>query len=184
MLPAMTELFRAGRLVPENAAAQAIDSKAISEHVTSSWYADSTNSLTPDLGLTQPQYPKNNAYSWIKAPRYSGVPYETGSLARMSVNKEYAGGISVMDRHLARAHESLKIAEVLQVWVEQLSPDGPVCTECPVPASATSCGLIEAPRGALGHWVQISNSKISRYQIITPTCWNASPGMTAQYQDR
>ncbi|MCK5257459.1 MAG: nickel-dependent hydrogenase large subunit, partial [Deltaproteobacteria bacterium] len=34
----------------------------------------------------------------------------------------------------------------------------------------------EAIRGALGHWVEYdANSKISHYQIITPTCWNASP---------
>ena len=35
--------------------------------------------------------------------------------------------------------------------------------------------MTEAPRGALGHWVQIANGKIARYQIVTPTCWNASP---------
>jgi hydrogenase large subunit len=35
--------------------------------------------------------------------------------------------------------------------------------------------VTEAPRRALGHWLQITKSKISRYQIITPTCWNASP---------
>ncbi len=48
-------------------------------------------------------------------------------------------------------------------------------TSAPVPLSAASYGLTEAPRGALGHWLQISNSKISGYQVITPTCWNASP---------
>ena len=36
-------------------------------------------------------------------------------------------------------------------------------------------GLIEAPRGALGHWVNVKGNKISSYQIITPTAWNASP---------
>jgi hydrogenase large subunit len=36
-------------------------------------------------------------------------------------------------------------------------------------------GLIEAHRGALGHWVAIENGKIARYQVITPTTWNASP---------
>jgi hydrogenase large subunit len=35
--------------------------------------------------------------------------------------------------------------------------------------------LTEAPRGALGHWLQIADSKIANYQVITPTCWNASP---------
>jgi hydrogenase large subunit len=41
--------------------------------------------------------------------------------------------------------------------------------------SASGYGLTEAPRGALGHWVDISSSHISRYQVITPTAWNASP---------
>ena len=36
-------------------------------------------------------------------------------------------------------------------------------------------GLIQAPRGSLGHWIKIKGSKIERYQIITPTTWNASP---------
>jgi hydrogenase large subunit len=35
--------------------------------------------------------------------------------------------------------------------------------------------LTEAPRGALGHWVNINNGLVSNYQIVTPTCWNASP---------
>jgi hydrogenase large subunit len=34
---------------------------------------------------------------------------------------------------------------------------------------------LEAPRGALGHWVKIKDAKIEKYQIITPTAWNASP---------
>ncbi len=33
----------------------------------------------------------------------------------------------------------------------------------------------EAPREALAHWVDIAVGKISRYQIVTPTNWNASP---------
>ena len=36
-------------------------------------------------------------------------------------------------------------------------------------------GLTEAPRGALGHWLQIADGKIARYQVITPTCWTISP---------
>jgi len=41
--------------------------------------------------------------------------------------------------------------------------------------SGYGVGLSEAPRGALGHWVEITDGKISHYQVITPTCWNASP---------
>jgi hydrogenase large subunit len=51
----------------------------------------------------------------------------------------------------------------------------PSCAAYTTPANAAGLGLTEAPRGALGHWLQIAGGKISRYQIITPTCWNASP---------
>ena len=36
-------------------------------------------------------------------------------------------------------------------------------------------GLIQAHRGALGHWVTLEDGKIAEYQVITPTAWNASP---------
>jgi len=36
-------------------------------------------------------------------------------------------------------------------------------------------GLIQAARGCLGHWVKFKNNQIEKYQIITPTAWNASP---------
>jgi hydrogenase large subunit len=169
------KLFYGGRAVNGSGAIQPVDVAAIAEQVSSSWYADSTSNLNPAFGATTPQHPKNSAYSWLKAPRYSGQTYETGALARMWINADYTRGISVMDRHLARARETLKIAEVLQGWVDEIIVGAPVYTECPVPASASSYGLTEAPRGALGHWLQISNSRISRYQVITPTCWNASP---------
>jgi hydrogenase large subunit len=91
------------------------------------------------------------------------------------VNGDYQNGISVMDRHQARAHEALKVALAMRDWVGGLVPSGPVFQQHSAPASATGYGLTEAPRGALGHWVNISGGRISRYQIVTPTCWNASP---------
>jgi hydrogenase large subunit len=93
----------------------------------------------------------------------------------MWVNGDYRQGISVMDRHAARAQETLKIAQAMQTWVAQLTANGAVYSKPTIPASASGIGLTEAPRGALGHWLQTSSGKISRYQIITPTCWNASP---------
>ena len=36
-------------------------------------------------------------------------------------------------------------------------------------------GFVEAPRGALGHWIDIENRKIKNYQCVVPTTWNASP---------
>ncbi|MCZ7678232.1 MAG: nickel-dependent hydrogenase large subunit [Sandaracinaceae bacterium] len=36
-------------------------------------------------------------------------------------------------------------------------------------------GSHEAPRGALGHWIQIEDKKIKNYQAVVPTTWNAGP---------
>ncbi len=173
------KLLRRGRVLNGSNTVQGVSATSITEQVTNSWYADSDNNLNPASGATNPVYPKNKAYSWLKAPRYAGQPYEVGPLARMWVNSDYRNGISVMDRHLARAYETLKVAQAMQTWVNQLVVGGPILNSTPLPSSATAIGLTEAPRGALGHWVQISGSKISRYQIVTPTCWNASPRDTA-----
>jgi Ni,Fe-hydrogenase I large subunit len=43
------------------------------------------------------------------------------------------------------------------------------------PARAQGYGYLDAPRGALGHWVQIEDGKISRYQCVVPSTWNCSP---------
>ncbi len=43
------------------------------------------------------------------------------------------------------------------------------------PKKAVGVGLYEAPRGGLSHWVTIENGKISNYQCIVPTTWNACP---------
>jgi hydrogenase large subunit len=165
------------RGVSENGSTEvgALDLAAITEKVTYSWYADSTDNLPPASGDTIAQYPKGDAYSWLKAPRYGGKPFECGALSRMWVNGDYTKGISVMDRHRARAYETLKIAQAMQGWVNEVAVGGSVFTRAIAPATAQTIGLTEAPRGALGHWLRIDSSRISRYQVITPTCWNASP---------
>jgi len=152
-----------------------MDPSQITEQVAYSWYANSTNNLKPSSGQTTPQFPKTNAYSWLKAPRYRNAPYEVGPLARMWVNGDYSRGISVLDRHLARAQEALKVAQAMQSWVTQLDPSAPVYQQYSTPGEGSAFGLTEAPRGALGHWVRINNHKIANYQVVTPTCWNASP---------
>jgi hydrogenase large subunit len=43
------------------------------------------------------------------------------------------------------------------------------------PSSAKGFGYMEAPRGALGHWIVIKGNKIENYQMVVPTTWNASP---------
>lgn len=43
------------------------------------------------------------------------------------------------------------------------------------PLRAKGYSLSEAPRGALAHYVDINNKKVSNYQMVVPTTWNASP---------
>jgi hydrogenase large subunit len=154
---------------------QQVQTGSITESVTYSWYDNSTNNLKPTGGSTKAVYPKTNAYSWLKAPRYNGKPFEAGPLARMWINGDYRKGVSVMDRHLARANETLKIAEAMNDWLDQLAVGGQVYSTFTTPSSGSGEGLTEAPRGALGHWITLNGGNIGNYQIVTPTCWNASP---------
>lgn len=43
------------------------------------------------------------------------------------------------------------------------------------PKEAKGVGILDAPRGGLGHWVHIKDGRISNYQCIVPTTWNSSP---------
>jgi hydrogenase large subunit len=43
------------------------------------------------------------------------------------------------------------------------------------PTEANGVGFVEAPRGALGHWIKIKDKKTESYQIVVPSTWNASP---------
>jgi hydrogenase large subunit len=167
-------LFKRGRMVNGNPAVQSVDVAQITEHIRHSWYS-SGDKLNPAVGDTVPQYPKDGAYSWLKAPRYGGVPYEVGPVARMTINGDYSNGVSTMDRHLARAREARKIALAMKNWLAALVPGQTAYTDTPKPTTATGEGLTEAPRGALGHWLQVDNSVIAKYQVVTPTCWNLSP---------
>jgi len=75
----------------------------------------------------------------------------------------------------------LKVAQAMLGWLDELEAniaggDEEIYLD-PTPATDVSGnGLTEAPRGALGHWLDIgSDGKLSRYQVISPTTWNCSP---------
>ena len=94
----------------------------------------------------------------------------------MWVNGEYQEGISVIDLHAARALETKKVALAIEEWVKEIKLNEPINSgEVKIPQKSSGIGLTEAPRGALGHWVNIKNAKTDNYQIITPTAWNVSP---------
>ncbi len=147
----------------------------ITEYVKYSRYTANSGNKNPSVGVTEPVADKAGAYSWDKSPRYLGKVHEVGPLARMWVNGDYRRGISVLDRIAARAFETKKVADAMVDWLDQLVPGGPVFAANSIPATGSGIGLTEAPRGALGHWLQISASRVARYQVITPTGWNASP---------
>ncbi|UCE60579.1 MAG: nickel-dependent hydrogenase large subunit [Phycisphaerales bacterium] len=168
-----TKLFDAGRYT--DGSPGSLDPAEITEYVTHAWYTPACDDKNPADGVTEPDATKPGAYSWLKAPRYLDKPHELGPLARMWINGDYTNGISVLDRIMARALEAKKIADEMDTWLDDLVPGDPVYQASSIPQTATGMGLTEAPRGALGHWMSIDNSVISRYQVITPTNWNASP---------
>ncbi|MFB3893413.1 MAG: nickel-dependent hydrogenase large subunit [Phycisphaerae bacterium] len=168
-----SKLLARGRYTEGNYAA--VDLNQIKEYVKYSYYTTASGNRNPSVGITQPSVDKAGAYSWVKAPRYAGKVHEVGPLARMWVNGDYRKGISVIDRVAARAYEAKKVADAMAGWLTQLRAGASDYTYKAEPASASGIGLTEAPRGALGHWMQVASKKISRYQIITPTAWNASP---------
>ena len=144
-------------------------------------------------------------YSWIKAPRYEDMAMEVGPLSRMLVAyasghkrvkevvdmvlKKLGAGpaalFSTLGRVAARGVETLVTAEMLPVWTGQLAENmkkgelrihnGEKWDPSTWPSEAKGYGFYEAPRGALGHWINIKDKKIANYQCVVPSTWNGSP---------
>lgn len=181
-----------GRLTQGQAAP--VDQAKITEDTTTAFFS-SPSGLHPFAGDSTPAPHKPGAYSWLKAPRYEDQPYEVGPLARMLVAHQAghaqakpliagllgklglgAGDLdSVMGRHAARALECKLVAEACAGWLAKLQPGQPTFADFNLPASGKGVGLTEAPRGALGHWIEIADHKIRNYQCVVPTTWNSSP---------
>jgi len=188
------KLFQAG-IVSPNLKAEPFDKENITEDLKHSWYADADSGKNPAAGDTKPEPGKSRAYSFIKSPRYQGKVCELGPLARMvnnyvrgekttkelvdsllaELNAETDALFSVLGRHAARALESKLVADAMVDWLQAIKPAEPTIVEHEIPDTAQGAGLTEAPRGAVGHWMTIKDKKTQRYQVITPTAWNASP---------
>jgi hydrogenase large subunit len=168
-----SKLLARGRFT--DGAFQTVDPADITEYVKYAWYTAASGNVNPASGVTEPDAEKVGAYSWNKAPRYLNKVHELGPLARMKINGDYTGGISAMDRLMVRALEAKKIADAMDGWLNELTVGATAYQYNTVPTSGAGIGLTEAARGALGHWVAIADSRISRYQVVTPTTWNASP---------
>ncbi len=147
----------------------------------------------------------DQSYSWLKSPRWKGHVMEVGPLARVLMlyakghkpTQELAGYAlkkldlpltamySTLGRTAARTLESKIIADQMPVWFDQLlanikAGDLSVHNEAKWapstwPAEARGVGFMEAPRGALAHWVVIKGTKIDNYQAVVPSTWNAGP---------
>ncbi|MYL35824.1 Ni/Fe hydrogenase [Pontibacillus yanchengensis] len=146
----------------------------IQEKIDYSWYKAQDSTYSPSELIPEPDMDKEKAYSWVKAPRYNGLPFEVGPLARLILSGNYDNGISAMDRTIARAIEAKKIAEIMKVLLQQIIPGVDIQDQYKIPKTAEGRGLVDTTRGALGHWLKIKDEKISFYQIITPSTWDFS----------
>jgi hydrogenase large subunit len=164
---------------------RAFDQEKITEDVSHSWFDDSAHPKHPFEGETRPYAigKERGKYSWSKAPRYDGMPAETGPLAEMVAAGDpllsdfmRQDGPSVFIRELARLIRPAYLIPLMEQWLEEtIRCHEEFYQDHRKKENGEGCGLLEAPRGALGHWVKIKDAKIEKYQIITPTAWNASP---------
>lgn len=179
------QLVGAG-FVARDGHAQPFDQTFVAEHVAASWYSDYEGGKHPFDGETQPHATGSDGrkYSWSKAPRYDGLPAETGPLAERIIASDplfcdllRLGGANLVNRQLARLTRQATLLPAIETWLEEMiaQPDKLYYKPVPPIKDGRGFGLIEAARGALGHWVEIRNGKIARYQIVTPTAWNGSP---------
>ena len=147
----------------------------------------------------------DDGYSWLKAPRWQGKAVEVGPLARVLVlyakgdeqTKELVDMtlstldvpvealFSTLGRTAARTLETKIIGDKMQTWYDNLvanirAGDTRTFNEklwepSTWPKQAKGVGFTEAPRGGLAHWVVIEDGKISNYQAVVPSTWNAGP---------
>lgn len=153
---------------------QVFDESKIQEKIDYSYFTSMEKTNSPGDAAPVPDMDKKDAYSWVKAPRYNGLPFEVGPLARLTLSGSYNNGISAMDRTIARALETKKVAEVMKVLLQQIIPGVDVQKKYELPEIASGRGLVDTTRGALGHWLKIKDKKIAFYQIITPSTWDFS----------
>ena len=151
------------------------------------------------------QLDENAKYSFIKAPRWRGNAMEVGPLARYVVAyargdetiKAQVDGLlhdldlplealfSTLGRTAARGLEcswaAHKMRQVFDAMLANLKAGDTATANMEKwepatwPMEVKGVGHVEAPRGALGHWVRIHNGRIENYQAVVPTTWNASP---------
>ena len=157
---------------------QPLDTEQIAEDLSHAWMRG--KAAHPWSGVTEPdEAMAAPAYSWCKAPRLGGKGHEVGALARQVVDGhplaiDLAGG-GVLGRVAGRLLELARTQGLMERLVAGIVPGAAYMARGQVPRTARGAGLVEAARGALGHWLRIENGRIAGYQIIAPTTWNFSP---------
>jgi hydrogenase large subunit len=151
------------------------------------------------------QLDESAKYSFLKAPRWKGHAMEVGPLARWVVGyakgiPEFKEPVdktlkqldvplpalfSTLGRTAARGLECQWAAHKMKYFYDRLMTNvknknydtANVAKWEPStwPVEAKGVGFMEAPRGALAHWIKIKNTKIDLYQCVVPTTWNGSP---------
>lgn len=199
-----------------------LDESKITEEATHSWYKNDAP-LHPYDGEQEPNYTgfvdgenidgkgevvttkvfdTKGKYSWIKAPRYDGMPMQVGPLANIVVN--FAKGnkfvvpvvekflkdtglpleavLSTLGRTATRMIEAKVIADNGLLAFNNLianikSGDTQTCAKYFIDKDKEYRGryMGHVPRGVLSHWCRIKNGVIKNWQAVVPSTWNASP---------
>jgi len=185
--PHRKHLFRAGFLNGDTGAIEPFEQAEITEHVRYSWFQPYTGGRHPFQGKTIPDYqPHSDRYTWCKAPRYQNKVVQTGPLADALIDGEplirslyQEEGGNAWLRQFARLHRTARLLHKMRETLHELAahPNDPhmISPNKEEIPDGEGFGLVTAARGALGHWLQITDGVISRYQVVTPTAWNASP---------
>ena len=198
-----------------------INEDLITEEATHAWYADDEpqhpydgttipnhtgyvhgESIGPDGEMIDSQLiDPDGKYTWIKSPRYDGLPMEVGPLACLLVSyargnkivKDSVNGFlketglptealfTTLGRTAARALQCDIIAEnaikAFYNLIENLKVDQETCAPYVIDKDKEykGRGIGEVPRGMLSHWIRIKNGVCENYQAVVPSTWNAGP---------
>ncbi len=173
-----------------------VDQNRVRENTAYAWYDEGPADVHPFERNTRPsvnnEVEHENKYSWSSAVLDKDFGrLETGGLARNLVASKQRedwqvrdtlvldmmramGGSSVLLRHFARMHDTMKLYRQAEHCLREFHLDEPWYQK-PVEKDGRGFGATEAARGALSHWIDVRAGKIANYQIISPTTWNIGP---------
>jgi hydrogenase large subunit len=89
-----------------------------------------------------------------------------GRTAARGIETLYCADLQV--QQFDKLMNNLKAGDTATANIEKWDPSS-------WPKEAKGAGFTEAPRGALGHWIRIKDTKIDNYQCVVPTTWNGGP---------